>query len=78
MCNYYPAGSWTRKAIQGSKTEANGKFTAEICDSSSFDKNRVWLGIYKTAEEAAWSYDRAAFRLRAQNAKLNFPILFFR
>nr|QNI23821.1 AP2/ERF transcription factor [Camptotheca acuminata] len=48
-----------------------GKWVAEVRQPNSRD--RIWLGSYETAEEAAKAYDAALFCLRGPSAMLNFP-----
>lgn len=59
-----------RSKFIGVRQRASGKWAAEIKDTQ---KNiRMWLGTYKTAEEAARAYDEAACLLRGSNTRTNF------
>ncbi|EPS59347.1 hypothetical protein M569_15461, partial [Genlisea aurea] len=48
-----------------------GKFVAEIRMPNCRD--RIWLGSYDTAEEAARAFDAAQYCLRGRGARFNFP-----
>ncbi|KAL2472978.1 ethylene-responsive transcription factor Related to AP22-9-like [Forsythia ovata] len=48
-----------------------GKWVAEVRQPNSLD--RIWLGSYDTAEEAARAYDVAVFCLRGPTTVMNFP-----
>ncbi|KFK44385.1 hypothetical protein AALP_AA1G250500 [Arabis alpina] len=75
-----PTTTEKKKKFRGVRQRPWGKWAAEIrCGKAhGGDRkgrpNRIWLGTFETAEEAALAYDNAAIQLIGPDAPTNFGI----
>jgi hypothetical protein len=61
----------TSRQFKGTRLREWGKWVSEIRIPKTREK--IYLGSYKTAEQAARAFDAAMYCLKGPNAKFNFP-----
>ena len=64
-----PRRRTSRSGYRGVRERPNGAFSVEIRSGD----DRLSLGTYETADQAARAYDAAAWRLGRPRSRLNFP-----
>eukprot|EP00253_Pinus_taeda_P028332 PITA_28332 len=64
-------GQSCRRQFKGIRMRKWGSWVSEIRIPKTREK--IWLGSYKTAEQAARAYDAGIYCVRGPNAKFNFP-----
>ncbi|GLJ10384.1 hypothetical protein SUGI_0127230 [Cryptomeria japonica] len=66
-----PADNPKSRQFKGVRQRKWGKWVCEVRIPNC--KGKIWLGSYKTAEQAARAFDAATYCLRGAGAKFNFP-----
>lgn len=67
--NNVPSSSSSSSKFKGVVQQQNGNWGAQIYANHQ----RIWLGTFKSEEDAAMAYDSAAIKLRNGDSQRNFP-----